>query len=167
MIALHRKQIDFLETRILNKIIALNGTLIVNLVVNGVGQKKAADCEGKLISRYHSLQSDGEDWPTNIQEEHAQIDFDDENTEEYLNLIDTNIQTGNCLKFRHSDFEALFQLLYKNSNLFKDAYDVLNASNFYIIGDARGKGSRLGSVFKNAKVHDLVIQDEDKYARQY
>lgn len=71
MIALHRRKIDCLESRVLQKIIDQDATLMVNLVTNNVREYEAQDCEGKLITHFRTHQSDGENWTLSTQEEHA------------------------------------------------------------------------------------------------
>ena len=132
IIALHRKQIDCLETRILQKIIDAKGSLIVNLVVDRVSNEDAEDAEGKLIAHFRALQSDGESFSLNMQHQHRQVNHDVDNIERLLSLIDNNLNNRNYFEIPYTEFDTLFNIVYDNSEQFRNEFEIVNISNYKI-----------------------------------
>lgn len=86
-------KIDYLnqikKERIIQKIIDQKDRLTVNFAVKGVNEKDAEDCEGKLIQYYRTHQADGQEFSLNSQQ---QINYQANNIQQNLNLIDTNLE---------------------------------------------------------------------------
>lgn len=69
----------------------------------------------------------------NKQKEHHGIDFNRDNLNEYLTAMENNIKNRKYIEIHHTEFEILFNLIYRSSKQFQNFYDSLDQTNYHRI----------------------------------